>query len=703
MGKHSAEDVIEKDIDSNDDNNDLNKKNKNKKDKKNKKEKAPMGKVSLVIGIILRIILLVSTVFLIYQANKTGMIPLKFMTAGVIILLVINLIFLLLLVKNRRNRIIAVISSILIICLSASFIYGALAIGKGTEVLNNLDINHKTLNFSVYVKKDSSYESLEDLSDKSMGYFNNEAEGMAASIDKIEKENDKIVLAGYDSLENMGKDLLAGNVESMVIEDAYLSILTDPEASEDLEAEEIDGEVTKEDAETEDEKEEDKKVNSVTKDGKEVKNDKENTDEISLDNFEDDTRVIYTFSIDLELAQVVKDVSVTEKTFNVYISGIDTYGNIASVSRSDVNIVATVNPETKQVLLTSIPRDYYVQLHGTTGLRDKLTHAGVYGVDKSISTIEDLLDIEINYYFKFNFTSVIDIVNKIGGVDVYSEYTFTSKNGYHYTKGYNHVDGKAALAFVRERKAFNAGDRQRGRNQQAMIDAMARKCMTPKILTKYSSLLNSLQKSFVTNMPAERISSLVKMQLEDGGDWTISSFGLTGRDSRQYTYSYSGQPLYVMVPFQNSIDDAKDLIKRVTEGEKLKGSYQESSGKVNQVVKFTAPKVEDKKENNTTNETEENTTNETDDTGEENVTNEPEVSTGDDENDTNTNTGSNNTNTNTDDNENTNTNTNTDSGNTNTDDSGTNTDDSGTGGSSDDGDHKNGEVESEPMQEGPSI
>lgn len=568
-----------------------------KKIKNKTKKKTGDGKISK-FGLVCRIILLLSSVFIVYEAIRLNMIPLKIMAIALAIIVGINVAEIIVLIKNKKNKAIKILSGLLALAIAAVFIFGAISIRRSTDLLRGLNRNYKTLNFSVVVKDDSEYQSIDDLENKSMGYFNNNADGMNESMSEIEKLNKGITLVAYDSLQKMGQDLLLENVDSILLEDSYKAMLDDLNANE----------ITENTEETEE-------INEVTKAGEENtdKTTEENTTEVSLENFEKETRVIYTFTVTVDLAEIVKDVSVTEETFNVYISGIDTYGDIASVSRSDVNIVATINPSTKQVLLTSIPRDYYVQLHGTTGYRDKLTHAGIYGVDKSVATIEDLLDIEINYYFKFNFTSVIKIVNKIDGVDVYSDYTFTSKDGYHYTKGYNHVDGKAALSFVRERKAFKEGDRQRGKNQQAMIDAIARKCMKPSILTQYSSLLNALQDSFVTNMPAERISSLVKMQLDTGGDWTISSNSLTGADSKQYTYSYSGQQLYVMLPYQESIDNAKDLIQRVTNGEKLDGSYQESDGSSYTVVKMDLPPKreeddEDEEEEEPTNEV--NTTNE---------------------------------------------------------------------------------------------
>jgi LCP family protein required for cell wall assembly/uncharacterized repeat protein (TIGR02543 family) len=236
--------------------------------------------------------------------------------------------------------------------------------------------------------------------------------------------------------------------------------------------------------------------------------------------------------------------------------------------------------------MVSIPRDYYVQLHGTTGYKDKLTHAGSYGVEMSIKTIEDLIGIDINYYIRVNFTSVVDIVNAIGGADVYSEYNFTSIEGYNYSKGYNNVDGTEALWFARERKAFIDGDRQRGRNQQALIDALFRKATSKAIITKYNSLLNAVNGSFVTNMSPNRITSLIKMQLTDNKKWILTSTSMDGTDSTNYTYTYSNQLLYVMEPDMTSVEAVKDLISKVYNNQKLSSSYDEANTYVNKVIKY---------------------------------------------------------------------------------------------------------------------
>ena len=291
-------------------------------------------------------------------------------------------------------------------------------------------------------------------------------------------------------------------------------------------------------------------------------------EQVSL--FSESVEILDTISIKVQSEVVIKDVDVTEEPFNIYISGIDVYGDIASVSRSDVNMIVTVNPKTHEVLLTSIPRDYYVQLHGTTGYKDKLTHAGTYGIDMSIATIEDLLEIDINYYVRVNFTTLISMVDSIGGIDVYSDLDFTAytNKSCKYKVGTNRLNGKCALAFARERYAYKEGDRHRVENQQAVLTAILNKTLSSKTLvTKYTSILNSLGDSFQTNMPQNKIYSLVNMQLDKMPSWNITNYSLNGTDGRNYTYSYSGSKLYVMNPDYTTVVKARELIDNIMESE----------------------------------------------------------------------------------------------------------------------------------------
>lgn len=265
-------------------------------------------------------------------------------------------------------------------------------------------------------------------------------------------------------------------------------------------------------------------------------------------------------------------LDLTEEPFNVYISGIDVYGEITQKSRSDVNLIATINPKTHKILLTTTPRDYYIQIPGVSeGQNDKLTHAGLYGIDTSIATLENLYETEIPFYVRVNFTSVEEIVDVMGGIDVDSQVAFTTSKAagavVDVQEGKNHFNGKEALAFVRERKAFVDGDNQRGKNQQALLSALIKKAVSPMILFRANGMINSVTGNAQTNMSEAQIKSLIRMQLADMKGWDIESVAATGDDStKQYCYSYSGAPLYVTVPDWGSVEE-------------IKGKMQETLGK----------------------------------------------------------------------------------------------------------------------------
>ncbi len=368
--------------------------------------------------------------------------------------------------------------------------------------------NYKTENYSILVLNDSKYEKIEDLEKKNIGSLEFNTDGLKESKEKVEKKI-SVNFKTYNDISELKKDFEKNKVEAILIENSILAILTED-------------------------------------DGK----------------FASSYKVIYDFSVDVETKDIAKKVDITKDTFSIYVSGIDTYGAVSSVSRSDVNMVITVNPKTNKILITSIPRDYYVPLAGKNG-KDKLTHAGIYGVETSVKTIENLLDTKINYYIKVNFTSLIKVVDALGGVKVYSKYNFTSMDGYTYKEGYNNVNGEKALSFVRERKAFNGGDRVRVENQAAMIKALVEKATSPSIITKYNSLLKTLEKLFVTNLNMEDITEFIKKQIDDMKSWEVESQSLDGKDDYQYTYSYKGQKLYVMTPDNETVINAHNKIEEM--------------------------------------------------------------------------------------------------------------------------------------------
>ncbi len=265
-----------------------------------------------------------------------------------------------------------------------------------------------------------------------------------------------------------------------------------------------------------------------------------------------------------------KPFVITEDPFVVYISGNDTKSSMEKV-RSDVNILAVVNPSTKQVLLVNTPRDYYVKIsESKRGERDKLTHCGIYGMDCSIETLNNLYDIEIDYYAQLNFRGFIRMIDAVGGIEVYSEKSFTSWSEHMYfKKGTNHLDGEEALEFVRERHAFGDGDAARGRHQMEVVQGLIKKFQSGALLTNYGEILDNIGKYFRCDFSQTEISDLVKMQLSDFASWDVKTFAVTGEGTSRYTYSIPNAKAYVMIPDEDSVDYAHELMDKVFAGEEL--------------------------------------------------------------------------------------------------------------------------------------
>ena len=268
-----------------------------------------------------------------------------------------------------------------------------------------------------------------------------------------------------------------------------------------------------------------------------------------------------------ERAAAEKGNDITSKPFNFYITGIDMWASEKGLDleRSDVNMIVTVSPQTRKILMTSIPRDTYVKLH-TAGQMDKLTHTGVYGVDETLNTVEDWLGVKLNYYVKCNFTSVMKIIYAIGGIDVYSPKAFKSSiSEYEYDKGWNYMGGKEALYFARERKAFNNEDDKRVENQQAVLKAVLNKMMTsPSLLTSYPELLDIAAEDLETNMSSDDMQALVRMQLADLGAWDIEMQKITGEYDMDYVASLTqDQKFQVYRPDEKSVAECVAKINEV--------------------------------------------------------------------------------------------------------------------------------------------
>lgn len=284
--------------------------------------------------------------------------------------------------------------------------------------------------------------------------------------------------------------------------------------------------------------------------------------------FSDRTRILYEYTTTKTVEPTPADtnapVDVTKDPFVVYCSGIDARSsNINITSRSDVNILAVVNPTTRQILLVNTPRDYYLPL-AHNGQLDKLTHAGIYGTGESMQTLDNLYGTHTSFYMRVNFAGLTKIVDALGGVDVYSTKTF-SMGGYDFTEGVNHLNGEAALCFSRERYAFADGDNQRGKNQMAVIQAIISKASSPAVLKNYQTLLSSLSDAFITSLNYDDIASLVQMQVQDMSGWHVTSYAVSGSGDTSYCYAL-GDAAWVMRPNMDTVNTAKELIRQVMDG-----------------------------------------------------------------------------------------------------------------------------------------
>ncbi len=459
---------------------------------------------SKLIGLVL-IALFGICFFMIYKLN---ILPMKYLIPVAIILGIVVLFLVFKLFKKKVKALSRFFYILISLCATAGFVYLLVYINATYDFMNSLVFkDYEIVTYDVVVNKNSGYEKIKNLDSKNMGYLDTDK-----NYDKVKflmKADIEVKDNKYKSVDNFVDDIKNNRIDSIMIEDNHFKLYKE-----------------------------------------------------EYENLDDTTKVIKTYKLIVKKEHSSnKDI---KNPFIVYISGIDTYGKIASVSRSDVNILAVVNPVLEKVLLVSIPRDYYVELDGTNGAKDKLTHAGMYGIDTSVKTIENLLDTNIDYYVRLNFSTLTKSIDKLGGVDVYSDTSFTSyiDGSIHIQEGMNHMDGKTALAFARERHAYRTGDRHRGENQQAIITAMIEKMTDKKNITKYKDILTSLDGTFETSMSYKNISNLFKMQLDRNINWKISSVSLDGSGSYQPTYSMGQRKLYVMIPDDESVNSVKGEINK---------------------------------------------------------------------------------------------------------------------------------------------
>lgn len=469
------------------------------------------------------------TAALMFILITSGILPGKYLgiaTAAVAAALLITVLF-----ACAKNGAVRTIGNVLAIFVCGMLVFGMVYLNQIMKTLNSVagsDTEVKII--AVFVKADNAAMSIEETQGYRFGvYEGSDGEQIAETIEDVKQANSdaELISESYGSPLEMAQALLDGDIDAAICNKAYVEILN----------------------------------------------------EVIVD-FSSKSRIIFEKEIEMATAdtsggsdtgdaaggKAKERTSLTEEPYTILISGIDVSGPITTTSRSDVNILMTVNPLTHQILLTTTPRDYYVYIPGISGdERDKLTHAGIYGVKASMRTLENLYETEISDYIRINFDSLIRLVDALGGVDVYSEFDFKSGE-YSFKKGTNHLDGEQALAFCRNRYAFASGDVQRGKNQMLVLTAIINKLMSPALLKNPSGVLDVVGSSMQTSISSNEITDAIAWQLDTGADWSISRQSVTGTGDSEQTFSMKGIDLYVMWPDEDSVSKAAEGIRELLEG-----------------------------------------------------------------------------------------------------------------------------------------
>ena len=478
-------------------------------------------------------LLLLCSLILFARIMALGMLANGYLFLAMLVLLAINAAHVYVQLPLRRNKLGKLAGGAVALVLSGAMIFSMSAMGAIQEALGRITGRNLQMDvIAVIVTADDPAQELADTNGYTFGY----AEG-------LDQENTDELLAhirdslpdvdsrACPSLTELADALYDDEVGAIILNKGYLSLLEEKEGYED---------------------------------------------------FSTQTRIIYEHEIAREIEIDVDRADVTRKPFVIYCSGIDSrnVGNLTGKSNTDVNILAVVHPQSREILLLNTPRDYYVPLH-MNGKYDKLTHAGVYGIEESIGTLSDLYNVDIAYYVRINFTGLINIVDALGGVDVESPRAFTTSamdipntTGSGYTQrsfsfpaGQVHLTGQEALAFSRERDAFFNGDIQRGQNQMAVIKGIIAKVTSPAVLSNYKELLTAVADAFATNLSYDEIAALVQMQQRSGGSWNVTTYAAAMGAGSTSQYTYTAGMAWVMPPDYNSVNTAKGLIRQVLAGQ----------------------------------------------------------------------------------------------------------------------------------------
>lgn len=477
-------------------------------------------------GILLSVVLAALVGFFDYCLYRSGLLPFRlFILLSVLFILLVLLAAVM--TWSSQRRVLFALGVLFSVLLIAGFAFGSHMLTSMIETMGSITSPQtERVRMGLFVLNENPAQSIEDTGDYRFGLLlETDQESTDAAVEQIEGILGKRISSMYYSKPtHLADALLNDECDAILLNASFLDLISDFDGYGDFRASV-------------------RELSTVTVEH--VMESPETTDPPSGSSQE----------------------SSDSGAFVMFLSGIDTYGDISERSRSDTNILAVVNPTTRQILLLSTPRDYYVPLSMFGGPYDKLTHAGIYGVQCSMDTLGMLYGTTVDYYFRVNFSGFEQIIDALGGISVYSAYEFTSLHGeYYFSQGYNDMNGAQALGFVRERYSFPDGDNQRGRNQMEVIKAVVKKVLSPSILATYTDLLNALEGSFSTNMPYDAIAKLIRDQLADAGKWDLITYSVTGEGSFRDTYSAS-EELYVMIPDYDTVNHAAELIQKMKNGE----------------------------------------------------------------------------------------------------------------------------------------
>lgn len=482
------------------------------------------SKFSKVLSILLSVVLVISSFYLLYQVIRLNVLPSKFLFPLTIGVVVLDAIFILLLVYFSKNVVSKIICIVLTLFICVASCMGGYYISKTQSVLSNITnvAKHAKNTVSVIVKESSSIKNKSQLNGVSVGSVRLNEQGSKKVLKELSSEGIALNQTVYDSMTALLVAFYNGEVDSIIINESSRSQILDMEA---------------------------------------------------YSNLDSNTRVVYQTSYKVKNNDSATSVSdITSKPFNVLISGSDTRGGFDENGRSDVIMVATVNPKTHTILLTSVPRDFYVTTACDAGdgcmqgALDKITHTGIHGTNTIKRTVEQLLGVEINYTFKVGFDTVTELVDVLGGVDVYVEPGYAVHTSYlNVNEGINHLNGEQALAYARERYSYTEGDRQRTNNQQQVLMGIVKEATKPSVITNYAAIMDTMANTFSTTMSNEEITDLIKYQLNNNPTWKMEQYMVDGTGDTLMCAEL-GDAASVMVPDQSTVKMAKDKISAVLAG-----------------------------------------------------------------------------------------------------------------------------------------